>query len=195
MKQRQRRPSPIEQAEADRVPIGFRVPPELKKRIETAANESGRSQAQEIELMIQRAFDRRELLPEALEAIYGPQLAMLMLAIGELGRLAGPLTAFVKTGVPGQPWFDVPAAYAQMREGIDQLLDALQPEGDNSVVPELSTVGIGLANSLLEEIGTGRSRTPLEGSKRAQMLHNLAGPLAERPSVQRFNSLTTRRVK
>jgi hypothetical protein len=167
--------------EADRVPIGFRVPPALKRQIEDAAEASGRSQAQELELMIQQGFDRRALLPETLEATYGPQLAALMLAIGEVGKAAGPTAALVATSTPGTDWLDVPIAYKQVRDGVIQILDAVAPAGDAGELPEsFSMLGVGIANGILEEMASGLSRTPTRDSKRAQTLHALAGSLAER---------------
>lgn len=169
-----------ERQDGDRVQISLRVPVELKRQIEDAADHSGRSQAQELELMVQRGFDRRELLPEQLEAVYGGQLAALMLAVGEMARQVGPMAAFVATGVQKGDWLSTPAAYRQVREGVLQILDAVAPDGDATIHASCARLGVGVANALLEEIASGLSRTPTHDAKRAATLHALAGSLAER---------------
>jgi hypothetical protein len=171
---------PTAQAEADRKPIGFRVPPELKRRIEDAAKKSGRSQAQELELMIQQAFDRRDLIPQMLEAIYGPCDAAILLAFGEVMKLAGRTARFVATGSPGSDWVNVRAAHKQVKEGLMQIIDHLEPDGNSELEAPYRRLGQGVANTLLEEMASGLSRTPAQDRKRAETLHALAGPLAER---------------
>ena len=42
----------------ERVPLGLRVTPEMKRRLDAAAKESGRSQSQEAEIRLERSFDR-----------------------------------------------------------------------------------------------------------------------------------------
>src|SRR5262245_47909876 len=112
--------------------------PALKRQIEDAANKSGRSQAQELELIIQREFDRRALLPEMLETVFGPCDAAILLAFAEVMKLAGRAARFAATESPGTDWFDVPAAYEQVRQGLVQIFDAIKPEGDSTIEPKFS---------------------------------------------------------
>lgn len=51
---------------ADRVPLGFRVKPDMKRRIENAAKESGRSQSQEAELRLEKSFLLDDLIAAGL---------------------------------------------------------------------------------------------------------------------------------
>ena len=50
-----RQPNP-----GERVPLGLRVTPELKTRLDDAANQSGRSQSQEAELRLEQSFRQDE---------------------------------------------------------------------------------------------------------------------------------------
>jgi hypothetical protein len=165
--------------EADRVPIGFRVTPDLKAQIEDAARTSGRSQAQELELMIERSFERRALLPELLETIYGSADAALLLTFGEVMRLAGRTAKAVATGEAGDDWLSSPAAFEQVKQGIVAALDAYRPQGDATLPAQFSKLGAGVASTLVEETATGISRTPAQDRERAATLHVLGGSAIE----------------
>src|SRR4051794_16631558 len=79
----------------ERVPMSFRVRPELKRRMDAAAAESGRSVAQEIELRLERSFEREALLLEVLELRYGSPLAGLLMAMGAAMDGAGRSAAIL----------------------------------------------------------------------------------------------------
>lgn len=66
----------------ERFTIATRVRPELKRRLDAAAEESGRSQAQETELRLERSFDRQGLLPEILGLAYGDDIAADLMRLG-----------------------------------------------------------------------------------------------------------------
>jgi hypothetical protein len=66
----------------ERFTIATRVRPELKRRLDAAAEESGRSQAQETELRLERSFDRTDLLPEVLTLAYGERIAAQLMELG-----------------------------------------------------------------------------------------------------------------
>jgi hypothetical protein len=68
----------------ERFSIATRVTPELKRRLDAAAAESGRSQAQETELRLERSFDRTDLLTEVLVLAHGKEVAAALLHIGIL---------------------------------------------------------------------------------------------------------------
>jgi hypothetical protein len=66
----------------ERVPLGLRVTPELKRRLDAAAEQSGRSQSQEAEFRLERTFDRENLLPQVLSLAYRSQLAGVLMLLG-----------------------------------------------------------------------------------------------------------------
>jgi hypothetical protein len=55
--------------EGERIGIGFRVTPALKRKIEAAAKESGRSQSQEIEFRLERSFEQQEMAKEVAKEV------------------------------------------------------------------------------------------------------------------------------
>jgi len=109
----------------ERVPMSFRVTPEFKAKLDQAANESGRSLAQEIELRLERSFDEERHLTDILELGFGQQAAALMLAIGHVVREMAPLP---RPGSPG--WLSDPEPYRRMVESINLLLQAIDPVED-----------------------------------------------------------------
>lgn len=74
----------------ERVPLGLRVTPDMKARLDAAAEASGRSQSQEAEFRLARSFEREDLLTEVLALAFGRELAGILLsvgtAMGEAGR-------------------------------------------------------------------------------------------------------------
>src|SRR5262245_29630464 len=68
-----RKPKP-----GERFQIGVRVTPEMKHRLEGAAESSGRSLSQEAELRLERSFDREDLVGDVLSAAYGEEMAGLL---------------------------------------------------------------------------------------------------------------------
>src|ERR1700687_5673936 len=76
----------------ERVPMSFRVTPELKEKIDRVAGGSGRSVAQEIEIRLEQSFRDAASLDQAIDLAYGPRLAVLLAvmarAMNEIGRHA-----------------------------------------------------------------------------------------------------------
>ena len=68
-------------AEIKRYPLNMRTTKSIRDRLESAANDSGRSLAQEVEYRLERSFETQELLPEILTLSYGKRLAELLLKI------------------------------------------------------------------------------------------------------------------
>jgi hypothetical protein len=62
----QRKPKP-----GERVPLGLRVTPQMKVRLDKAAEQSGRSQSQEAEFRLQQSFSNEDAVTAALG---GPEL-------------------------------------------------------------------------------------------------------------------------
>jgi hypothetical protein len=74
------------------VPLSLRVTPQLKARLDAAADETGRSQTQEIEFRLERSFDRQDLLLDVLANAFGPQTAELLVVLGRALRATEELT-------------------------------------------------------------------------------------------------------
>jgi predicted transcriptional regulator len=78
-----------EPAEGERVKLGLRVTPEVKRRLDAAAEQNGRSQSQEAEFRLERSFDRQDLLSDVLKAEFEPTLAGIILATGRIMSVHG----------------------------------------------------------------------------------------------------------
>lgn len=109
--------------------VGFRAPRALKEKLETAAEVAGRSLSTEAQFRLQESFRDDEQLPASLKRIYGPQLAGLLLLIGEILRDAGRVAGFKSTGTlrGADEWFDEPKAFNQATEEIKIIIEALRP--------------------------------------------------------------------
>jgi hypothetical protein len=133
-----RKPKP-----GERVQLGLRVTPALKKNLDAAAEQSGRSQSQETELRLERSFDRQGLISDALELAFGREAGGLGLAVTAVMNVAGRSAAHWKaegTGVPREKrvaWIDDPYAYDQAMRAAIAMLEQARPEGDPAA-PEYS---------------------------------------------------------
>src|SRR5262245_3291966 len=110
----------------ERVPLGLRVTPEMKKRLDAAAEESGRSQSQEVEFRLERSFERESLLSEALTVAFGRRLAGFLLATG----LTISAVMRVKKGVRQlyrDDWTEDGEVLRAAVMATNTLLSALQP--------------------------------------------------------------------
>lgn len=59
--------------------LALESPADLKRKLDEAAEKSGRSQSQEAELRLERSFEREELLPDVLTLAYGKPLADILI--------------------------------------------------------------------------------------------------------------------
>jgi len=66
----------------ERFQLGIRVTAELKRKLDAAAEQSGRSQSQEAELRLEHTFDRQGLLSEVLTLAYGKRAADDLMLLG-----------------------------------------------------------------------------------------------------------------
>src|SRR4051794_18964810 len=105
-----KRPSTRRVKDQKRIPLSMRITPEIRERLVTEAAARGRSITQEAELRLEQSLSEDDQLVRSLRRIYGPQLAGLLLLIGEaLGR-AGPAMGFMKSPTieGAEDWFDAP---------------------------------------------------------------------------------------
>src|SRR5262249_15179808 len=70
----------------ERFQLGVRVTAALKRKLDAAAEQSGRSQSQEAELRLEHTFDRQGLLSEVLTLAYGKEIAADLMLFGEMMR-------------------------------------------------------------------------------------------------------------
>jgi predicted transcriptional regulator len=89
----------------------LRVTPELKQRLDAAAEASGRSQSQEAEFRLERSFDRTDLLAEVLTLAYGEEAAALLREAGDLVH-----SRRVRTDILRQIIFDSYAEFLRQAE-------------------------------------------------------------------------------
>jgi hypothetical protein len=182
-----------------RYPLNMRTTFEVRHELEGAATASGRSLAQEAEFRIGRTFAAEKSLIEALNYNYDPELAFMMIAIGEAMKMAGRTAAFYAADKPedAQRWWDNPFAFAQAVQAAHAILDARKPAGDPKpprVTPPqtigdpsppghdpdaaYANIGRAAANSILEEAETGHTRNS-GGVERARRLRRAAELLAK----------------
>jgi hypothetical protein len=83
------RPRKREREAGEKVHLGIRVTPDMKRRLEEVAHYNGRSQTQEAELRLERSFAREDLLVDALYLRYSREAAGVVLAVGEIMNTVG----------------------------------------------------------------------------------------------------------
>jgi len=153
-------------------------------------------------LRIEWSFLDERRLVEALQLTYGPELSGILLLIGQVMKEAGEAAGFRATGTldGSKAWWDNPFAFRQASVAASDVLDALKPPGDSaapdnlsaplnvvsdlpsnieSSLPTIDQYGRGIANSLLEEAATGRTRIS-DKVDRARTLHRALGHLSNR---------------
>ena len=111
---RPRRRDPGKLALGPRQPLSFRIGPETRARLEEASARSGRSIAQEAELLVESALLDEHHQRDSLEGRFGRQGAAIfeLLQIFMAGR---------------GDWLEDPAFFADVRGHLDAILDAVAP--------------------------------------------------------------------
>jgi hypothetical protein len=114
-----------------RTQIGIRVGADVKRLLDAAITESGRTQSQEAELRIDLTFRAQELLDQALEMTFGRQLAGLLLTLGRTISVTGRRGAFEATRSFEEMdrWMANPYAFNQVVEAVNEILTAFRPTG------------------------------------------------------------------
>jgi len=113
----------------ERVALGLKVTAEIKQRLDEAARKSGRTQSQQAELMIERAFFEES-------ALGGPEVRQLVDLMASAFAFAG------QRGASGNSnWVTDPPAYIA---GIVGVLDALLlglPNGEDKALAREALIG------------------------------------------------------
>lgn len=117
---------------AKRASFNTRLRPSLKRSLEEAASQEGRSLSEEIEFRLELSLDAEGHLFEALRLAFGRQVASLMLAIGLL----------VEEALPGgraapRALFSNPRVFGNAAESIRSLLQMIEPDENPAVCAAL----------------------------------------------------------
>jgi hypothetical protein len=104
----------------------------MKRLLDEAAANSGRSQSQEAEMRLEHSFDRLSLLPEVLRLVYGRDLAAVLIMLGDAMQIVGEKGGFYTTEtVEGvENWLEVPYAFDQAAKAANHVLEILRPPGE-----------------------------------------------------------------
>jgi hypothetical protein len=174
---------PVPTAQRKSKNFTFRSRGDLHARLAGAAAQSNRSISEEIEWRVERSFMDQDRAIEALGLIFGPELAGLLLVLGEVMKEAGEQTAYLAehTLEAARNWMAHPLAFAKAAEAAKAVLEAFKPsdEGIHRAYDHYANIPQGIVTSMLGEAATGYSRAP-GGAERARRLHDMLGPLAER---------------
>jgi hypothetical protein len=114
--------------------LGLRVSPELKRWLDEAAAQSGRSQSTEAAVRLERSFTgQSHLLPDAVALAYGEQLGGLLLILGHAMHGAALMTFLRNPGHrPDGDWTADPEAYREAVHAAVALLELAWPAGGQS---------------------------------------------------------------
>lgn len=137
-------PPRFEKTDADapgdtkRFPIGLRVSKSVRERLEQAAAESGRSLSAEVELRLERSFDKEKNALDALSLRYGDRFAKVLIAAAEAclitGRYYGSAIAQDR-GDGIENWDTYPTAYQCATDAVVEVLKACRPIGGMKELP------------------------------------------------------------
>lgn len=146
-----------------RVPLGLRVTPDIKKRLDDAAKDNGRSQSQEAEMRLENTFKATNAVFDALDLAFGKRLTGLLLAMAHASQLTGTRAVFVSqlNVAGGENWVSDPYAYDQAVRAILAILEAFRPTGKIEMPPPqrglpesaYAQLGVGFAQDLLAAVG------------------------------------------
>jgi hypothetical protein len=165
----------------ERVPLGLRVTPDLKAKLDQAALASGRSQSQEAELRLEHTFNAAHAVFDALDLAYGRKLTGLLLAIARLAQITGTRGVFLSRAdiAGGEDWLSDPYAYDQAVRAIGFLLEAFRPKG--KIIAPRDTMG--LPEAAYERLGEGFALdliAALRNSAAKTVSEEVVQPISER---------------
>ena len=160
--------------------VKVRLTDNLRAVVQAAAASRGVSMNSEIVERLQRSLERETGSGDVFDNPLTAAIAKLIAAaMHETGRAAGfAATSSLEGSVD---WFANPYAYDQAVRAANRVLEMLRPEGEikpPSGHPYHDVLGVGFANTILEDAATGHSRT-VNSLQRAQALHRELEPLVE----------------
>jgi hypothetical protein len=130
---------PRKEGETKRAFFQTRLRESVKKRLEERAATEGRSLSEEIEVRLDRSFERQDILPQVLELAYGRKLAALLQILGRAMSGVGQRAMFEQTHSLPSPddWFSDPFAFDQVIWAVETILQGICPPGDRSFKPPI----------------------------------------------------------
>ncbi len=144
-----RKPKP-----GERFQLGVRVTPEMKGRLEAAAEESGRSLSQEAELRLVWSFQSEDVLTDALALRFARAPAGIIRALAEVMHIVG-YTHMGRSRKP-QTWL---ASWTEDAASLDigllagiALLVMLRPPAAKLVTPRNRMLALMMASGFLEAV-------------------------------------------
>ena len=174
----------------ERVHLGFRVTPELKARIEHAAQVSGRSLSQESEFRLELSFQREDLLEDALKLAYGREISGILLFLGHVMETVIGVAGVMREGEDfsridwdfvrnaREIWASDPVLFANVMQAADAVIGALRRAHPEEMPRINEDHGINLALSALRGVadptGTGLA------AGEYHRIRTLLGPIADR---------------
>ncbi len=124
-----------------------RITPELRAKLDAAAEQSERSLAQEVEIRLERSFAEEKSQAEISdEAVRGVYTSFGKLETFLVARLLADAIQTIEA-VTGKNWMDDPGAHKHTQEACKTILDTFRPPdgkgpiGVNLISDESSTVG------------------------------------------------------
>jgi len=172
-----------------RVPLSLRVTPELKERLDDAAEQSGRSQSQEAEIRLEKSFDRQDLLPDVLKLAFGTseEMAGIVMMLGEVISATEASCEYTileigehtpKAEDVSKDEFRAHTLDQAVKAGI-RVLEALRP----SDAPESNDAyATRFANEMIRAV---RGEPEAFFARRAKQIRALLGPVAERMTAKK----------
>lgn len=167
----------------ERVKLGLRVTPEMKARLDAAAERNGRSQSQEAELRLERSFERDDMLPQLLRTAFGSITAGHLLAIGFLMTNAGLREYWSRHSddLAGEHnWPNDPTAFDQAVQSALTWLNAAKPAG--AVLESSVSPGVKFAKNMIESLQHAALAPPQNDALGHHLaaIRALLGPIVER---------------
>jgi TraY domain len=154
----------------ERVPLSLRVTPQMKARLDEAAQESGRSQSQEAEIRLERSFVHGDLLGDVLSLAFGAQFAGLLFLLG---------IAMIDQGrrmTEGKgDWTSDSVAYDAAMSAAVRLLEYCRPDGSRASDSDRD-VAVQWVDELIKDLKSGRANEVL-GRWRTDAIIALIDPI------------------
>jgi hypothetical protein len=181
-----------------RIPLGLRVTPQLKSKLDFAAEQTGRSQSQEAELRLERSFEREELLPDVLALAYGKDIAAHLVRLGaemkaRADRKSVPLDLLLTFNIADirleKIWEDGERNASDTEEVDEKLIATLEYWFKPFLVPDWRRVGAELRERNDHEF----SRIMAELEKPANIQQQEGARSKSESSVTRMNQYLSRR--
>jgi hypothetical protein len=121
----------LEEAERRRHTISVRLRDDARAELEKAAAASGVKLSRQAEEVIEQSFDRGARLTSDLAAEFGPELAAILLLIGEAMKDTGTQCAFMSTRtVEGAAnWVRDPFGFDEAARAANEVIESRRPKG------------------------------------------------------------------